>query len=162
MGTQRRTSGRSQPGDDEGGGRPMEPVTVERADVIAFRAERHQLGREPASVPATDVDLLDLGVQDTGTFGSAWALDVRGARPAGPDDLLLAWTIRGAPHAYRRHDVSAVTVATAPFSQADAASRVYDASKQLREAGIDVLDALRIVARIMREIVRRPRPKGDV
>jgi hypothetical protein len=140
----------------------MEPVTVERADVIAFRAERHQLGREPASVPATDVDLLDLGVQDTGTFGSAWALDVRGARPAGPDDLLLAWTIRGAPHAYRRHDVSAVTVATAPFSEADAASRVFDASKQLREAGIDVLDALRIVARLMREIVRRPRPKGDV
>ena len=57
-------------------------------------------------MPATDVDLLDLGVQDTGTFGSAWALEVRGARPAGPDDLLLAWTIRGAPHAYRRRDVS--------------------------------------------------------
>lgn len=140
----------------------MEPVTVERSDVIAFRAERHQLGRAPASAAATDVDLLDLGVQDTGTFGSAWALELRGARPAEPDDLLLAWTIRGAPHAYRRRDASAVVVATAPFSEADAASRVFDASKQLREAGIDVLDALRTVARLMREIVRRPTPKGEV
>src|SRR5215217_7308061 len=140
----------------------MEPMTVERADVVAFRAERHQLGRAPASVPATDVDLLDLGVQDTGTFGSAWALEVRGARPAGPDDLLLAWTIRGAPHAYRRRDVGAITVASAPFSEDDAAARVFDASKQLREAGVDVLDALRIVARLMRDIVGRPLPKGDV
>ena len=62
----------------------MEPMTVERADVVAFRLERHQLDREPGSAPATDVDLLDLGVQDTGTFGSAWALEVRGARPARP------------------------------------------------------------------------------
>ena len=67
----------------------------------------------------------------------------QGARPARPDDLLLAWTIRGAPHAYRRRDVAAVTVATAPYSEADAASRVFDASKPLRQAGIGTLDALR-------------------
>jgi hypothetical protein len=108
------------------------------------------------------VDLLAIGVQDTGTEGSAWALEVRGARPAGRDDLVVAWTIRGAPHAYRRRDVAAVTVATAPSSEADAASRVYDASKPLRDNGIGVLEALTTIARQMRDIARKPVAKGDL
>jgi hypothetical protein len=140
----------------------MAAVTVARADVIAFRFRRHHLDREPGSAAATAVDLLDLGVQDTGTDGSAWALAVRGARPAGPDDLLLAWTIRGAPHAYRRRDVAAVTVATAPLSEADAASRIFDASKPLRDHGIGALEALTTVARQMRDIARKPVAKGDL
>lgn len=137
-------------------------VTVDRSDVIAFRLRRHQLDCEPGSVAAVDVDLLDVGVQNTGTEGSAWALEVRGARPGATGDLVLAWTIRGAPHAYRRGDVSAVIVATAPLSEADAASRVFDASKPLRDNGIGVLDALTTIAEQMRDIAREPVAKGDM
>jgi hypothetical protein len=138
------------------------PPTVDRARVIAHRFARHQLDREASSAAATDVDVLDIGVQDTGTDGSSWALEVRGARPASEDDLFLAWTIRGAPHAYRRTDVAAITIATAPYSEADAASRIHDASRPFRQHDIAVLDALTTIAREMRDIARRPVTKGDM
>ncbi|MET0459985.1 MAG: winged helix DNA-binding domain-containing protein [Ilumatobacteraceae bacterium] len=138
-------------------------TTVDRRDVLRFRFRRHQLDRPAdATSDATDVDVLDMGVQDTGPDGAAWALHARGA-PADDDrSLVLAWTLRGAPHAYRRKDIKAVAVATAPYSDADAAKRIYDASKPLREAGIDPLDALRVVADHMREIVSKPTVKGDL
>lgn len=138
----------------------MRHPIVTRADVIAYRVGQHQLDRAPHAATATDVDLLDLGVQDTGTGGSAWALEIRGARPAESDDLVMAWTLRGAPHVYRRDDIAAITVATAPFSEADAASRVFDASKPLRDNGIPVLAALTNVATTMRDIARKPIAKG--
>jgi len=143
------------------------PVAVTRADVLTARWHAHGLDRAPGSAAsATDVAVLDLGVQDTGPDGAAWALAVRGTPPAGPGTLpgglALAWTLRGAPHAYRRADLAGVAVATAPLSEADAAKRVYDASKPLRAAGIDVLDALRTEADLEREIVVEPTVKGDL
>ncbi len=57
-------------------------------------------------------------------------------------DLVLAWTLRGAPHFYRRAEAAAVAAATAPRSEADAAKRIFDASKPLREAGVGADDAL--------------------
>jgi hypothetical protein len=139
---------------------PAERVT--RADVTAFRLARHQLDLEPDSVGAADIALLDIGVQDTGHDGSSWALAVRGARQPSPDELVLAWTIRGAPHAYRRAEVAAVTTATAPLSEADAASRIYDAARPLRANGIAILDALVTVAKEMRSIAAKPVAKGEM
>src|SRR5690606_4168602 len=98
---------------------------------------------------------------DTGTDGALWALAVRGAEPSW-DGLALAWTLRGAPHAYRRSDLAEVAVATAPWSEADAAKRVFDASKPLREAGTPVLEALRTTAGRMRDIVTEPMVKGEL
>jgi hypothetical protein len=143
------------------------PTTVSRADVLAARWHAQQLDRAPGTAAsAGDVAVLDLGVQDTGPDGAAWALAVRGARALGPGtlppDLALAWTLRGAPHVYRRADLGDVAVATAPFSEADAAKRVFDASKPLRAAGLAVLDALRTEARLEREIVVEPTVKGDL
>ena len=105
--------------------------------------------------------MLDLGVQDTGPDGAPWALEIRGHRPD-PDDTVLAWTLRGAPHLYRRSDAAAVAAATAPFSEADARKRVVDASKPLTAAGIDTRDGLRTVAATMREIVTTDTVKGDL
>ena len=139
-------------------------MKIRRSDLIALRFRRHQLDLGPDGErggPA-DVDLLDLGVQDTGPDGAAWALAIRGGPATLDDDLALAWTWRGAPHAYRRRDLAAIAVATAPYSEADAAKRVFDAAKPLKAAGIPVLDALRTVAGQMREIVRRPTSKGEV
>ncbi|MFE6236677.1 DNA glycosylase AlkZ-like family protein [Cellulosimicrobium sp. NPDC057862] len=143
------------------------PTAVSRADVLAARWHAQQLDRAPGTAAsAGDVAVLDLGVQDTGPDGAAWALAVRGAPALGPGtlppDLVLAWTLRGAPHVYRRADLCDVAVATAPLSEADAAKRVFDASKPLRAAGLAVLDALRTEARLEREIVVKPTVKGDL
>jgi hypothetical protein len=138
-------------------------TTVDRRVVVGFRFRRHQLDRPAgAASRATDVDLLDAGVQDTGPDGAAWALHVRGAPADTEGALVLAWTLRGAPHAYRRTDIDAVAVATVPYSDADAAKRIFDASRPLRAAGIEPLDALRVVADHMREIVATPTVKGDL
>jgi hypothetical protein len=140
----------------------MATPTISRRDVLAFRFRQQQLDAEPGSQPTSEgVALLDYGVQDTGPDGAAWALAVRGAPPAVQHDLAIAWTLRGAPHAYRRADLGAVAVATAPFSEADTAKRIYDAAKPLRDAGIPVLNALRLVASHLRTIVAKPTIKGD-
>ncbi len=137
-------------------------IALDREAVLQFRFRRHQLHRQPGTAKSpTDVDLLDDGVQDTGTDGSAWALAIRGAPPAGERDVFLAWTLRGAPHAYRRADAAAIAVATAPLSEADAAKRMFDAVKPLKAAGIPALEALASVAGHLRTIVDQPTAKGD-
>lgn len=141
----------------------MAAPTVSRDDVLRFRFHRQQLHREPGTANGpTDVALLDYGVQDTGPDGASWALAVRGAPQAPPDDLVYAWTLRGAPHAYERSAMGAVAVATAPLSEADAAKRVFDASKPLKAAGIPVLEGLRVVANRQRDIVTEPMVKGEL
>jgi hypothetical protein len=137
----------------------MSDVSVERSQVLRYRWARHQLGAAPAA--SADVDLLDVGVQDTGPDGSAWALAIRGFDPADHEQLALAWTLRGAPHAYRRRDLAAVAVATAPWSEADAAKRIFDAAKPLKAAGIPVLDALRTVSDALEALAVEPIAKGD-
>ncbi|MFM1723608.1 winged helix DNA-binding domain-containing protein [Rhodococcus sp. PAM 2766] len=138
-------------------------VEVTRAQVLSYRWHVQQLDRSPgiATGPA-DCDLLDLGIQNTGPDGAAWALHLRGTPPGTSDDLALAWTLRGAPHRYRRADLPAVAVATAPLSDADAAKRIFDANRPLKAAGIPTLDALRTVATEMRDIVRQPTVKGTM
>ncbi len=133
-------------------------MRTSRADVLRFRVHAQELDRTER---CQDAAVLDIGVQDTGPDGAGWALEIRGATvPA--EDLTYAWTLRGAPHAYRRSEASAVAAATAPVSEPDAAKRIFDASKPLREAGIPALDALGVVAGEMRDIVRRPTAKGEL
>ena len=134
-------------------------MEVSREQVLRFRVHAQQLDAGEAT--SQDVRVLDLGVQDTGPDGALWALALRGAAPD-PADLFTAWTIRGAPHVYRRAQAAAVAAAVAPLSEADAAKRVFDASRPLRQAGIPVLDALDRIAAEMRDVVSRPTVKGDV
>ena len=134
--------------------------------MLAFRATAQQLAqqhdREPGTLDGTAV--LDLGVQDTGPDGGLWALALRGVDTAGlaPDDLVTAWTLRGAPHLYRRRDLAGVAAAVRPFSEQDAAKRIHDAAKPLRAAGIGVLEALDVVAAHLRDVVATPMVKGEV
>jgi hypothetical protein len=125
--------------------------------VLRRRVHVQQLDR---AGPATDAAVLDLGVQDTGPDGAAWALALRGVAPDAVDTV-TAWTLRGAPHVYRRSEVAEVAAATAPFSEADAAKRVFDAARPLRAAGIPVLEALGEIAGELRDIVRIPTVKGE-
>ncbi|MGY1750221.1 DNA glycosylase AlkZ-like family protein [Modestobacter sp. SYSU DS0511] len=136
-------------------------TVLTRAQVLGHRVRAHQLDR--ATGTTDDTAVLDQGVQDTGPDAARWSLAVRGADvPVKLPGLALAWTLRGAPHAYRRADLPGVLAATAPFSKADAAKRVFDAAKPLRAAGIPVLTALDTVAGVMRTLVTEPMIKGEV
>ncbi|MFG1721168.1 winged helix DNA-binding domain-containing protein [Micromonospora chalcea] len=135
---------------------------VDRRQVMAFRVRAQQLDR--AQGPLADTAVLDIGVQDTGPDGGRWALATRGVDVTSltGDDVVMLWTVRGAPHLYRRADVGAVAAGVEPFSDADAGKRIYDAAKPLKAAGIGILAALDEVATRMREIVREPTAKGEV
>ncbi|MBY8872577.1 winged helix DNA-binding domain-containing protein [Micromonospora sp. PLK6-60] len=135
---------------------------VDRRQVLSFRARAQQLTRAEGT-PA-DTAVLDIGVQDTGQDGGGWALAQRGVTPPAStgDDLILLWTVRGAPHLYRRADVGQVAAAVAPWSDADAGRRIYDAAKPLKAAGIGILAALDEVAARLRSVVTRPTVKGEV
>lgn len=138
--------------------------SISRAQVLGYRFRVQQLDRSGQDL--LDVAALELGVQDTGPDGAGWALVNRGVDPKQlaslEDDLVLAWTLRGAPHFYRRGDIAGVAAATAPFSEQDAAKRIFDAAKPLRAAGISALEALDEVASQMRDIVATPTVKGTM
>ncbi len=89
------------------------------------------------------------------------ALVVRGVDPDSAE-LATVWSLRGAPHVYRRVDLPGVAAATSPWSDADAAKRVFDAAKPLTAAGIPVTEALDVVAAAMREVVTTPTAKGEL
>lgn len=133
-------------------------LQLTRADVLASRVRAQQLDRTSGTVDDTAV--LDLGVQDTGAEAGRWSLAVRGVDDVSA--LALVWSIRGAPHLYRRSDLPGVAGATAPFSDADAAKRVFDAAKPLKAAGIPLLTALDTIAGHMRAIVTAPTVKGEM
>lgn len=144
----------------------MAAPRVPRAAVLRHRAHVQQLDRAPASARGPqDVAVLDAGVQDTGPDGALWALALRGVdvrAGAWPEGIALAWTLRGAPHAYRRTDLPEVERALRPWSAEDAAKRLFDAARPLRAAGIDPRDALAATARALRDVVEEPLPKGEV
>ena len=135
-------------------------LSVTRRDVLGFRVRAQQLDRAAGTLG--DTTALDLGVQDTGTDGARWALAIRGVDEVPDDAVALAWTLRGAPHLYRRADLPDVAAATAPFSDADAGTRIFDAARPLRAAGIGNLEALDTIARALRSLVTVPMVKGDV
>src|SRR5688572_14574138 len=129
---------------------------VDRRQVMNFRVHAQQLDRKQGTLAQTSV--LDIGVQDTGPDGGMWALALRGVdvTALSDKDLVMLWTVRGAPHLYRRPDVGKVAAAVEPFSDADAGKRIFDASKPLKAAGIGNLEALDDVAAHMRAIVTKP------
>ncbi len=137
-------------------------ATLTRRDVLSFRVRAQQLDRERGALDDTAV--LNLGVQDTGPDGARWALAIRGldSSAIADEDLAMLWTLRGAPHVYRRSDVSSIAAAVEPMSDADAGRRIYDAAKPLKAAGIGNLEALDTIASAMRSAVARPTVRGEV
>jgi hypothetical protein len=141
---------------------------MKRAEAMAYRIRAQQLDRPAADRELTDAAILDFGVQDTGRDGASWALANRGVSLPNAEaleassDVALAWTLRGAPHFYRRDDLADVLVAVSPFSDKDAAKRVFDAAKPLKAAGIGIRDGLTEVATQLRAVVTKPMVKGEV
>jgi hypothetical protein len=137
-------------------------ASVTRSQVLSFRVRAQQL--DVNAVELANAAVLDIGVQDTGPDGAGWALSNRGVDTAklSGDELVMVWTLRGAPHLYRREDLPWVAAAVEPFSDADAGKRIFDAAKPLKAAGISNLTALDAVASAMRSVVTEPMVKGEV
>jgi hypothetical protein len=142
---------------------------MRRSEALAYRIHSQQLDRAEAPRAITDAAIFDFGVQDTGRDGASWALANRGvpvrdaAELEASPEVALVWTLRAAPHYYRRTDLPEVLVATSPLSDRDAAKRVVGADKPLKESGIPTLAGLTEVATQMRRVVdRRPLVKGEV
>jgi hypothetical protein len=137
-------------------------ASVTREQVLSLRARAQQL--DHGTVTIAESAVLDIGAQDTGPDGARWALLIRGVDLAdiSSDELVRVWTIRGAPHLYRRDDLPSVAAAAEPFSDEDAGKRIYDATKALKVAGISNLAALDAVAASMRSVVTGPMAKGEV
>jgi hypothetical protein len=137
-------------------------ASIDRRQVLAFRVHAQQLDRPFGRL--VDTAILDIGAQDSGPDGGLWALAIRGVDTStcSAEELVTAWTVRGAPHRYRRGDIAQVAAALEPFSDADAGKRIFDASKPLKAAGIGNVAALDAVAGAMRSVVTRPMPKGEV
>ena len=160
------------------GSRGYREGMIDRQQVLRYRMHAQQLDRQRGDL--ADTAVLDLGAQDTGPDGALWALAIRGVTELANDEALVDgevanggaaehrealvwfWTLRGAPHCYRRSDAGQVAAAVAPWSEADAAKRIFDASKPLKDAAIPVLDALDAVAAQMRTIVKQPMVKGEL
>jgi hypothetical protein len=140
---------------------------MDREEALARRIAAQQLDRAPAPRPLTDAAVLDLGVQDTGRDAASWALANRGVPVESPavlhasSELALVWSLRGAPHYYRRAELRGVLDATTPYSDADARKRTLDASRPLTAAGIGMLEGLGVVAATMREVVRLRRRRAS-
>jgi Winged helix DNA-binding domain len=132
-------------------------MELSRQQVITYRVAAQGLLRDGAS--ADELAVLDIGVQDT-SGSAALSLDARLRKPEPvPGSLALAWTMRGAPHLHRRHDLDRFAAALFPLSDADALARV-DASASMRKAGIAGLDGFRTALKALRTIVTMPTGKG--
>lgn len=143
-------------------------MKVTREQALRYRWRAQGLDAAEGTVGITDVPVLDLGLQDgTGAAGRtallargvdlATAVEVTGGFT---DTLALAWTLRGAPHFYRRAELPDVATAVSPFTEDDAAKRVVSAGKTLHDKGKEVLGALAEVGARQREAAGDPLDKG--
>ena len=141
-------------------------MDVDRRQVLAYRIAEHGLHRTEADAAALAV--FDLGLQDsqrdTATLALAARLDGEVTPESLVDDdrLVLAWSLRGAPHFHRRAELAEVTRSLVPLDETDALARMLWQQKQLRETGLDASDVLFTAAREIRKAVTKPMTKGAV
>lgn len=139
-------------------------LRVTREQVLAYRAAAQGLVDGPAAVaePGGRADdgpaVLDAGVQDTPAGSGRLALAARGFDR--PDGLVLAWTLRGAPHWHRARDIRPLALALWPRSVADGLAKMGFERTRLSRTGMTVHEALATTAEAMREVIVGPTVKG--
>jgi hypothetical protein len=137
----------------------MATVTVDRAQVMAYRVAALQLDRRVRRRPA-DLAVLDLGVQEYTPGSAQVALAARTSATLDDDRLLMVWAARGAPQLHRRAELPALARALWPISDADASARI--AGPQIAEGAKLGIAAFTATAEAMREVVTRSMPRGEV
>ncbi len=142
-------------------------MKVTRDQALRYRWRAQQLNDATDSrSDVADVDILDLGIQSGAGDSGRLALRNRGVAAGEAervttgfnDDLALVWSLRGAPHVYRRDDLSDVERAVWPVSPTDAAKRSAGAAKD----PIDHLAGMVTIAEHVRAVLSEPMTKGEV
>jgi hypothetical protein len=138
---------------------------VSRAQVLAHRVAAHQLDRSGPD-DATDLAIVDLGVQDTPAGSAAQSLAARLPATAEVDTSdgrrwASVWGVRGAPHVHRRGDLRAFAAALWPVDADDAAARLAATGTSFRKDGVDSLEVIRLTAAAYGEVVTDEVPKGE-
>jgi hypothetical protein len=134
-------------------------VSVDRARVMAYRVSALGLAERSKERPG-DLPLLDLGVQEYAPGSTQVALAARTSADLADDRLIMVWAARGAPHLHRRKELAGLAKALWPFSDADATARIQ--SQQIPEGMKLGIEAFRVTAEAMREVVTHSMPRGEV
>ncbi|GLZ35745.1 hypothetical protein Lesp02_79320 [Lentzea sp. NBRC 105346] len=124
-----------------------------RQQVLAHRIHMHELDRRVRK--AADLRVFDLGVQETTNSGALLSLAARLDKPD-TSGFTPTWTVRGAPHLHHPKDLPALAKQLWPWSDADALARMS------RPKVDDAVEALRVLAKAMRDIVKKPMTKGEI
>lgn len=146
--------------------------TVTREQALAHRFRVQGLDRAAKAADARELDIWALGLQDSpaGSAALALAARLRGGLASVPDltdarRFVTAWGTRGAPLVMRTADVRAFAEGLWPIDAVDAVSRLSGNGQQLRKGGEDPIEAIRVTAAAMHDVVaeaKRPMTKGEM
>ena len=104
--------------------------------------------------------VLELGVQDTPAGSGRLAFAARGLELS--DGLVLAWTVRGAPHWHPAPALWPLAQALWPRSSTDGLAKVSWERSRVLQSGVTIQEALATVVDALRAVVVGPTVKGAV
>ncbi|MEV5719505.1 crosslink repair DNA glycosylase YcaQ family protein [Amycolatopsis mediterranei] len=136
---------------------------MDRRQVLAYRIAEHGLHRSARDV--ADLAVVRAGLQDSMRDTALLALAARLDGPADLEDddrLVLAWTLRGAPHYHLRADLPEAIRALVPLDDADALARMLWQRKEMAATGLAATEVVFTAAAALRKVVTKPMTKGAV
>ena len=142
------------------------PPSVTREQALAHRVGVQALLRPTAET--ADLDLWGLGIQES-PAGSA-ALSVAARTPGGFDQVAdlgdarsyaTVWATRGAPLVLRSGSVPSFAAALWPADDREAVNRLAGNGQAFRKAGVDPIEAIRVTAGVLRDVVTEAMTKGQ-
>lgn len=131
--------------------------------MLAYRIARQGLpgrSRDRTPTPVDDLDVVDLGVQDTPPGSARLALGVRTDADVDDHNLVRAWTLRASPFLHHAEDLPKFAAALWPHSERDALGKVAWQRSVMQKSGITATQAIRYTAEAMQECVTGPTVKG--
>ncbi|WP_103353256.1 DNA glycosylase AlkZ-like family protein [Amycolatopsis sp. CA-128772] len=133
---------------------------MDRRQVLAYRIAEHGLHRTTPDVAGLAV--VRAGLQDSMRDTALLALAARLDGPVFLEDerLVLAWTLRGAPHYHLREDLPEAIRALIPLDDADAQARMLWQRKEMAATGLGASEVVFTAAAALREVVTEPMTKG--
>ncbi|HEU5472827.1 MAG TPA: crosslink repair DNA glycosylase YcaQ family protein [Actinophytocola sp.] len=124
---------------------------LSRQAVVAHRANTQ--GLHAGLGRATEVGVLDIGIQDTpsGSAGQALAVRSGAVRTDEDPELVRVLSIRGAPHVHRRRDLPALRAVLRPRRAEDLLLWLGGHGPAFLDSGVDPLGVLDLVVTLLRE-----------
>lgn len=136
---------------------------MDRRQVLAYRIAEHGLHRTARD--AAELAVVRAGLQDSMRDTALLALVARLDGPVSLEDddrLVLAWTLRGAPHFHLRSDLPEAIRALVPLDDADAQARMLWQRKEMAATGLPAREVVFTAAAAIRKVVTEPMTKGAV